>query len=75
MLIGVPREIKVHEYRVGLTPGSVRELVHFGHRIMVQSKAGAGIRMNDDDYRSAGAEVVDTAEEIYAKAEMLVKVK
>ena len=75
MLIGVPKEIKNHEYRVGLTPGSVRELVHFGHRVMVQSQAGAGIRLTDADYHAAGAEVVNSAEEIFAKAELVVKVK
>jgi alanine dehydrogenase len=75
MLIGVPKEVKNHEYRVGLTPGSVRELVHFGHQVLVQSRAGAGIRETDDDYRSAGAEIVETPEEIYARAQMIVKVK
>ena len=75
MLIGVPKEIKNHEYRVGLTPGSVRELVHFGHQVLVQTRAGAGIRMNDEDYRAAGAEVVETAEEIYTRAQMIVKIK
>jgi len=75
VLIGVPKEIKVHEYRVGLTPGSVRELVLGGHQVLVQTMAGAGIRMNDDDYRAAGAEIVDTAEKIYRKADMIVKVK
>ena len=75
MLIGVPKEIKNHEYRVGLTPGSVRELKHFGHRVMVQSQAGAGIRITDADYHAAGAEVVESAAEIFAKAELIVKVK
>ena len=75
MLIGVPKEIKNHEYRVGLTPGSVRELVAYGHQVLVESKAGAGIRMNDEDYRAAGAEIVANPAEIYARAEMIVKVK
>jgi alanine dehydrogenase len=75
MLIGVPKEIKNHEYRVGLTPGSVRELVHAGHEVIVQSKAGAGIRMNDDDYRTAGAGIVANPEEIFRRAELVVKVK
>jgi len=75
MLIGVPKEIKNHEYRVGLTPGSVRELVEYGHKVLVESRAGAGIRMNDGDYRTAGAEIVNDAAEIFARAEMIVKVK
>ncbi len=74
MLIGVPKEIKNHEYRVGLTPGSVRELVHRGHRVLVESEAGAGIGMHDADYRAAGAEV-GTADEVFARADMVVKVK
>jgi alanine dehydrogenase len=75
MLIGVPKEIKVEEYRVGLVPGSVRELVHHGHRVMVETGAGAGIGFEDDDYRRAGAEIVDGAEEVFAEAELVVKVK
>ena len=55
MLIGVPKEIKVHEYRVGLTPSSVRELVLHGHQVLVQAGAGAGIGAADDDYARAGA--------------------
>src|SRR3970282_1836222 len=62
MLIGVPKEIKVHEYRVGLTPESVRELVARGHRVMVQRDAGAGIGATDADYGSAGGEGVGSAE-------------
>src|SRR5215510_2038248 len=75
MLIGVPKEIKTHEYRVGLTPSSVRELVHHGHEVRVQSGAGAAIDFSDDDYRSAGARVVATADEVFATADMIVKVK
>lgn len=75
MLIGVPKEIKVHEYRVGMTPTSVREAVSHGHRVVVESQAGAGIGASDDDYRRAGAEVVATAEEVFARAELIVKVK
>ena len=58
MRVGVPSEIKVHEYRVGLTPGAVREYVAAGHQVVVQSGAGAGIMANDDAYRAAGAEIV-----------------
>src|SRR5690606_19497167 len=75
MLIGVPREIKNHEYRVGLTPASVRELVHHGQTVLVEAQAGAGIRMSDDEYRDAGAEIVSTAEEVFARADLVVKVK
>ncbi len=75
MLVGAPKEIKVEEYRVGLTPGSVRELVHHGHRVMIERSGGAGIGFDDEAYRVAGAEVIDSADEIFAKAEMIVKVK
>lgn len=75
MLIGIPKEIKVHEYRVGMTPASVREAVLHGHAVLVQSGAGAGIGCDDTAYREVGAEVVATAEEVFARAEMVVKVK
>ena len=72
MRIGIPKEIKVHEYRVGMTPAAVREAKAHGHRVLLQAGAGLGIGAYDDDYRVAGAEVVDDAEEIYALAEMIV---
>ena len=75
MLIGVPKEVKNHEYRVGLTPESVAEAVHHGHKVLVETKAGAGIAASDDAYRAAGAEIVGDAKEIFAKADMIVKVK
>lgn len=75
MLVGVPKEIKTHEYRVGLVPSSVRELVHHGHRVLVQSGAGAGIGLDDAAYRAAGAEIAAGAEEVFARAELIVKVK
>ena len=75
MIIGVPKEIKNHEYRVGLTPRSVRELIRNGHKVMVQANAGKGIGANDDDYFDNGGEIIATAEEIFATAEMIVKVK
>ncbi|MCH9019359.1 MAG: alanine dehydrogenase [Proteobacteria bacterium] len=75
MLIGLPREIKTHEYRVGLTPASVRELVHHGHDVIVQKDAGHAIGLDDDDYVAAGARIADTPEEIFAAADMIVKVK
>ncbi len=75
MRVGVPKEIKVHEYRVGLTPASVREYVAMGHEVLVEAQAGAGIAAADDDYRAAGARIVATAPEVFAAAEMIVKVK
>lgn len=75
MLIGVPREIKTHEYRVGLTPEAVREYVAHGHQVIVEARAGEGISKPDDLYRAAGAEIVDSAAEVFARADMVVKVK
>ena len=75
MLIGVPREVKTHEYRVGLVPGSVRELVHHGHEIVVESGAGAGIGFDDRAYEAAGARILASAAEVFAAAELIVKVK
>jgi len=75
MLVGVPKEIKNHEYRVGLIPGNVRQLVVHGHQVIVQKDAGAAIGLTDDQYVAAGATIVDTAEEIFARADMVVKVK
>ncbi|WP_211455263.1 alanine dehydrogenase [Collimonas antrihumi] len=75
MLIGVPKEIKNHEYRVGLTPASVRELTLRGHQVIVQTNAGADIGLSDAQYTAAGATLLDTAKEIFARADMIVKVK
>jgi alanine dehydrogenase len=75
MRIGVPKDIKNHEYRVGLTPSSVRELVAHGHQVMVQENAGNAIGLDDAQYKAAGAELVATAAEIFQRAEMIVKVK
>lgn len=75
MLIGVPKEIKNHEYRVGLTPGSVRELAAHGHRVIVEKGAGSAIGLSDGDYLAAGAELVDAATEVFARAELIIKVK
>src|SRR4051812_20916096 len=75
MLVGVPKEIKNHEYRVGLTPASVRELVARGHQVIVQTDAGAEIGLSNDQYLAAGASMVGSAKEIFARAEMIVKVK
>jgi alanine dehydrogenase len=75
MRIGVPKEIKVHEYRVGLTPESVRELVARGHTVMVEAAAGIGISASDADYRNAGASIAPGPDEVFAKADLIVKVK
>lgn len=75
MRIGVPREIKNNEYRVGLSPSSVRELAQHGHRVFVQAGAGAEIDLDDDRYRAAGAEILPDAASVYERAELLVKVK
>jgi alanine dehydrogenase len=75
MLIGVPKEIKVHEYRVGLTPSSVRELVARGHQVLVETAAGIGIGADDGAYRRAGAQIVADSAEVFARAAMVVKVK
>jgi alanine dehydrogenase len=75
MLIGVPKEIKNHEYRVGLTPASVRELTAQGHQVVVQAGAGAAIGLTDDQYQAAGAQMVAAPADIFARAEMIVKVK
>ena len=75
MQIGVPTEIKSHENRVGLVPGSVRELTKSGHTLLVQHNAGAAIGFDDAAYKQVGAHIVDTAEEIFKKADMIIKVK
>ncbi|MDE2389016.1 MAG: alanine dehydrogenase [Betaproteobacteria bacterium] len=75
MRIGVPKEIKIHESRVGLTPAAVRESAASGHHVMVQKNAGVQIGLSDDMYRNAGAKIVETPQEIYAKADLIVKVK
>lgn len=75
MIIGTLREIKSHEYRVGLTPESVHELTAAGHELLVEAGAGEGIDAHDEQYRKAGAEIVADAAEVFARAEMIVKVK
>lgn len=75
MKIGVPKEIKSHEYRVGLTPSGVRELVQHGHPVLVERDAGVGIGYNDDAYRSAGASIAETSASVFETAEIIVKVK
>src|SRR5664280_347046 len=75
MRVGVPKEIKIQEYRVGLTPGAVREYVAAGHSVVVETNAGAGIGAADETYRKAGAVIADSAAEIFATCDMIVKVK
>ena len=75
MRLGVPKEIKVHEYRVGLVPAGVRELVAHGHSVVVETGAGAGVGLSDDDYAAAGATIADSAAAVFEAAEMIVKVK
>ena len=75
MLIGVPKELKQREYRVGLVPSSVFELVHSGHEVLVETNSGAGIGIDDSKYIEAGARIAADINEVYAKADMIVKVK
>ncbi len=75
MIIGVPKEIKISESRVGLTEAGVKQLVLEGHTVYVQKDAGVGSRISNEDYIAAGAQILDTAKEVYAKADMIVKVK
>ncbi len=75
MRIGVPKEIKTEEYRVGLTPAAVREYVAQGHQVLVEQSAGHGVGATDDIYARAGAHLADTAEEVFRTADMIVKVK
>lgn len=75
MKIGIPKEIKNHEYRVGMTPTSVQELCRLGHQVVVQNNAGEGIGFQDKDYLAAGAQIVDTAQDVFTQGDMIVKVK
>lgn len=75
MLIGVPKEIKNHEYRIGMTPAGVREVIAAGHQVMLQKDGGAAIGLTDAMYVAAGASIIDNAEQIFAAADMIIKVK
>lgn len=75
MLVGVPKEIKVQEFRVGLVPAAVRELVHHGHEVWVETGAGLGIGASDADYQAAGATIAPDADTVWARAQLIVKVK
>ena len=75
MLVGVPKETKDNEYRVGLVPSTVRELTDKGHQVVVEAGAGSGAGLPDGDYEAAGAEIVPDADRVYGRAELIVKVK
>ena len=75
MIIGVPTEVKNNENRVGLTPHSVKKIVDSGHDVLIQNNAGANIGFLNDQYKNAGAKIIDSAEEVYKSSEMVVKVK
>jgi alanine dehydrogenase len=75
MLVGVPKEIKDNEFRVGLVPSTVRELTSNGHQVLVETNAGVGAGLTDDDYKAAGAKIAAGADDIFARADMIVKVK
>ncbi|HVO32180.1 MAG TPA: alanine dehydrogenase, partial [bacterium] len=75
MLIGCPKEIKNHEYRVGIVPSGVRAFVEAGHKVIVETNAGVGSGITDDEFRHAGAEILKTREEVFSRAEMIIKVK
>ena len=75
MLIGIPKEIKDHEYRVGATPSGVREIILAGHKVIVEKNAGLGVDFSDQQYINAGAKIIERAEDVYADAEMILKVK
>src|SRR5258708_23626505 len=75
MRVGVPREVKNHEYRVGLTPDAAREYISHGHSVLIEKNAGAGIGVSDEAYKAIGATIADTPEEVFASADLIVKVK
>ena len=75
MLVGVPREIKDNEYRVGIVPSTVREFAEKGHQVVIETRAGAGAGFVDADYQSAGAEIVPNSDAVFGRAELIVKVK
>jgi alanine dehydrogenase len=74
MIIGVPKEIKIQEYRVGMVPGGVKTMTDRGHEVFVEKGAGLGAGFSDEEYVKAGAVILDSAEEVWKKADMVVKV-
>ena len=75
MKVGIPAEVKNHEYRVAITPVGVHELVGHGHEVMIQKGAGLGSSITDDDYISQGARIIDSADDVWGEADMVLKVK
>jgi len=75
MKIGCPKEIKPQEFRVGMTPDAAREAIGHGHEVLVETNAGTGAGFSDSDYKAVGAKIIATADEVFAKADMIVKVK
>ena len=75
MLVGVPKEIKNHEYRVAITPAGVVEFVKNGHQVVVEKNAGVGSAISDDEYVKAGAKILDSSDEVWAKSDLILKVK
>src|SRR5437660_7623820 len=75
MIIGIPKEIKDHEYRVGLTPGGARALVKAGHRVLVEAGAGTGSGIEDEEYRAAGSDVTADKKALFDRADLIIKVK
>jgi alanine dehydrogenase len=75
MIIGVPREVKDHETRVGLVPSGVSALIEAGHQVLVQARAGAGSTISDSEYIAAGAQIINTPAEVWNRADLVVKVK
>ena len=72
MLVGVPREVKDHEYRVAITPSGVKEFVSHGHQVVVEKDAGVGSSISDDDFVAAGAKILDTADDVWGAADLLL---
>ena len=75
MKVGVPREIKTHEYRVAITPAGVHELIGHGHEVFIEDNAGSGSSIKNEDYLAAGAKILATADEVWAIADLILKVK
>ena len=75
MIVGIPKEIKNHEYRIGMTPAGVRELVNRGHQVLVETEGGVGVGFDNASYEAVGAQVVASPEDIFAAADMIIKVK
>ena len=75
MIVGIPKEIKNHEYRIGMTPAGVRELVNRGHQVLVETEGGVGVGFDNASYEAVGAQIISSPEDIFAAADMIIKVK